>query len=459
MTECNGQRLLFSSLGPKKIQADFDGGQITSDAGALLLREVDRRLGLIDAIDACIADPRDPRYTIHDQRAMLAQRIFAIAQGYEDLNDHQALRDDDLFQIVTERGIDEELPLASTPTLWRLENRVLRKEMVKIVEVFVEQFIASHPTPPKQIVLDFDATDDPLHGNQEKRFFHGYYDHYCYLPLYVFCAEQLLVPYLRASNIDAAKHSRAILKLLVKRFRQVWPDVRIIFRGDSGFCRWRLMRWCDRNGVYYIIGLAKNPVLLREAQPWTVPAEWHYRRTGEKQRLFGVFSYAAETWDRRRRVIAKAEYNEHGANPRFVVTNLPGDPQGIYDDGYCPRGDMENRIKEQQLGLFADRTSAQDFLDNQFRLILSSAAYVLFEGLRRLGLADTELAHAQVPTIRVKLLKIGARIRQTVRRIVLHLASGCPFQDLFRHVATRLTSAAGPQTYPAPQLQPSLTFR
>ena len=459
MTKCNGQRLLFSRLGPKKIQADFDGGQITSDAGALLLREVDRRLGLIDAINARIADPRDPRYTIHDQRAMLAQRIFAIAQGYEDLNDHQALRDDPLFQIITNRGIDEQLPLASTPTLWRLENRVRRDEMAQIVEVFVEQFIASHARPPEQIVLDFDATDDPLHGGQEKRFFHGYYDHYCYLPLYVFCGEQLLVPYLRPSNIDGAKHSRAILKLLVKRFRQAWPDVRIIFRGDSGFCRWRLMRWCDRNGVYYILGLPQNPVLLREAQPWTVPAEWHHRRTGEKQRLFGVLSYAAETWDRRRRVIVKAEYNEHGANPRFLVTNMPGDPQVIYDDGYCPRGDMENRIKEQQLGLFADRTSAHDFLDNQFRLILSSAAYVLVEGLRRLGLADTELAGAQVPTIRVKLLKIGARIRQSVRRIILHLAGGCPFQDLFRQVATRLTSAAGPQIYPAHQLQPALTFR
>ena len=444
MTECNNQPMLFSSLHRKKIQADFNGGQITSDAGALLLREVDQRIGLIDAIDGCIKDPRDPDAITHTQRAMLAQRILAIALGYEDLNDHQTLRTDPLLQVATNRGVDDDQPLASTPTLWRLEDRVTRKAMVRIVEVFVEKFIASYATPPEHIILDFDATDDPLHGQQEGRFFHGYYDHYCYLPLYVFCGEQLLVPYLRPSNIDAAKHSRAILKLLVRRFRQVWPTVNIIFRGDSGFCRWKMMRWCDRNGVYYIVGLGENAVLKRMAQPWTVPAEINYKRTGDKQRLFGSFGYAAASWDRTRRVIAKAEHGALGANPRFVVTNLPGDEQELYDDVYCQRGDMENRIKEQQLGLFADRTSSYWFSTNQFRLLLSSAAYVLMESLRRLGLKDTDLANAQVSTIRTKLLKIGARVKASVRRVVFHLASGYPLQNLFRRILAQLTSSSHP---------------
>lgn len=438
MTNCNSQPLLFSSLGRKKIQANFNGGHLTSDAGAALLREVDKRIGLIDAVTDCIGDPRQPVKITHDLRTMLAQRIFAIAMGYEDLNDHDSLRDDPLLQIVTERGMNEQQPLASASTLCRLENRIDRKALAKTAEVFVEQFIASHDTPPEQIVLDFDATDDPVHGDQEGRFFHGYYDNYCFLPLYVFCGDQLLAAYLRPSKIDGAKHSRAILKLLVRRFRQVWPGVRIIFRGDSGFCRWRMMRWCDKHGVYYIIGLAKNSVLLREAQPWTVPAEWHHQRTGQKQRLFGSFSYAAGTWDRERCVIVKAEHNVGGANPRFVVSNLPGDPQVLYDDVYCQRGDMENRIKEQQLDLFADRTSCHIFLSNQFRLLLSSAAYVLLESLRRLGLKGTELARTQCGTIRLKLLKIGARITCSVRRVVLHLAGGYPLKELFARILSCL---------------------
>lgn len=438
MTECNSQPLLFSSLKRKIIQADFNGGHLTSDAGAALLREVDKRIGLIDAITDCIGDPRQPAKITHDLRTLVAQRIFAIAMGYEDLNDHDSLRDDPLLQIVTERGMNERQPLASASTLCRFENRMDRKTLAKMAKVFVEQFIASHDTPPEQIILDFDATDDPVHGSQEGRFFHGYYDHYCFLPLYVFCGDQLLAAYLRPSKIDGAKHSRAILKLLVRRFRQVWPNVRIIFRGDSGFCRWRLLRWCDKHGVYYITGLAKNPVLLREAQPWTIPAEWHHRRTGQKQRLFGSFSYAAGTWDRERRVIIKAEHGSQGANPRFVVTNLPGDPHALYDDVYCQRGDMENRIKEQQLDLFAGRTSCHSFLSNQFRLLLSSAAYVLLESLRRLGLKGTELARAQAGTIRLKLLKIGARIICSARRIVLHLAGGYPLKHLFTQILLRL---------------------
>ena len=277
---------------------------------------------------------------------MLAQRIFAIAMGYEDLNDHDSLRDDPLLQIVTERGMNEQQPLASASTLCRFENRMDRKTLSKMAEVFVEQFIASHSSPPEQIILDFDATDDPVHGNQEGRFFHGYYDNYCFLPLYVFCGGQLLAAYLRPSKIDAAKHSRAILKLLARRFRQVWPDVRIIVRADSGFCRWRLLRWCDKHAVNYIAGLATNEVLKRLAEPWMRQSERGFERTQLKQRIFADVEYGAATWERKRRVIIKAEHSSQGANPRFVVTNLPGDPHALYDDVYCQRGDMENRIKE-----------------------------------------------------------------------------------------------------------------
>jgi len=437
MTECNGLPLRFSRLGRRKIQANFNGGQLTSDAGAALLREVDQRIGLIDAIAACIPDPRDPARITHDIRTMLAQRVFAIAMGYEDGNDHHDLRRDPLLQLVTERGIDPAQPLASPSTLCRLENRMDRKTLRKLAEVFVEQFIASHDQPPEEIVLDFDATDDPVHGQQEGRFFHGFYDHYCFLPLYVFCGEQLLVAYLRPSKIDAAKHSRAILKLLVRRLREVWPGVRIVFRADSGFCRWRLLRWCDRHNVGYIIGLARNTVLRRLAKPWMQQAEQRFGQTQQKQRLFGEFGYGAQSWDRQRRVILKAEVTAQGRNPRFVVTNLPGRPEALYDELYCQRGDMENRIKEQQLDLFAGRTSCHEFLANQFRLLLSSAAYLLIESLRRLGLTGTELK-AQAGTIRLKLLKIGARITCSVRRVVLHLTSGYPLKTLFQEVLQRL---------------------
>ena len=442
MTERTTDRVEFASLGRKKILADFRGGTITSDAGAVLLREMDRKMGLIDAINDAIADPRDPRYITHSQRSMIAQRIFAIALGYEDGNDHQDLRNDPLFQIVADRRVEKDAPLASPPTLSRLENRVGRQDMVRIAELLVEPFLGAHAAPPEQIVLDFDATDDPVHGRQEGRFFHGYYDHYCFLPLYVFCGSHLLAAYLRPANIDASKHARAILKLLVGKIRQALPNVRILFRGDSGFCRWKTLRWCERNRVDYIVGLAKNSVLERLARRSRVQARWNYRRTGEKQRLFEAFDYAAQTWDRPRRVLAKWEYSQRGENPRFVVTSLGGDPVTLYDEEYCARGDMENRIKEQQLGLFADRTSCHDFEANQFRLLLSSAAYVLLDALRRDALAETELATAQVTTIRRKLLKIGARVVCSVRRIVLHLASGYPLQGLFHRVAARLRRPA-----------------
>jgi len=438
-TDCNASSIRFTSLGRQKIVAQFDGGPITSDAGAILLREVDRRLGLFDRIDGIIPDPRDPESITHAQRTLIAQRVIAIACGWEDLNDHERLRIDPLMQIVTGRGVDEEQPLASTPTLCRLENRVSHKTCVGLSELLVELFIESFDAPPTELVLDFDATDDPVHGEQEGRFFHGFYGGYCFLPLYVFCGSRLLAAYLRPSNIDASKHSRAILKLLVARLREVWPQVKITIRADSGFCRWRMMRWCERHDVDYILGLARNSRLLEMSQPLVTQAEAAFKQSQEKQRLFGEISYAAETWDKERRVIVKAEHLDKGSNPRFIVTSREGEPQQLYDDLYCARGEMENRIKEQQLGLFADRTSCHDFVANQFRLLLSSFAYVLIEHLRRVGLKDTPLASAQVSTIRTKLLKIGALVKSSVRRLVLHLSAAFPLADLFRQIVTRLT--------------------
>jgi hypothetical protein len=440
MTDCNTQPLLFASLNRKKIQADFNGGKLTSDAGALLLRELDQHIGLTEAISNCIPDPRHPLYTVHQQKTMLSQRIFGIALGYEDLNDHQSLRNDPLFQIISGRGIKEDMPLASPPTLCRLENRVSRKALAKISEVFAEIFIRSFKTEPQELILDFDATDDSVYGKQEMRFFHGYYDHYCFLPLYVFCGSQLLTAYLRPSNIDGAMHSRAILKLLVEKIRQKWPKTRIIFRGDSGFCRWRLMRWCDKHNVGYIIGLAGNDVLYRQAISWTEQSAEQFKQTGLKQRIFGQFMYAAQTWDCPRKVIVKAEHLTQGANTRFIVTNIEGQPQRLYDYIYCQRGEAENRIKEQQLGLFADRTSCHDFVANQFRVLLSAAAYILMDTLRREALVETELANAQADTIRLKLLKIGGRIVCSVRRIMLHLSGGYPLKELFTFVLSRLRS-------------------
>ncbi len=307
-----------------------------------------------------------------------------------------------------------------------------------MAEVLVDQFIASHRRAPEQLVLDFDATDDRVHGNQEMRFFHGYYDHYCFLPLYVFCGEHLLCAYLRPSKIDAALHSRAILKLLVARLRRKWPKVRIIFRADSGFCRWKTLRWCDKNDVGYVVGLARNKVLERLAAPFMTEAEGRFNETGKKQRRFHEVCYGARTWDRRRRVIVKAEHLEQGPNCRFVVSNLDDPPETIYDEWYTPRGDMENRIKEQQLGLFADRTSCHGFRANQFRLLLASAAYVLMEHIRRVGLKGSELAKAQVGTIRLKVLRVAARVTMSVRRIVLHLPDTYPYRRVFLRLARRL---------------------
>jgi len=434
VTECTPISLSFPRVKRRQVEAEFSGGAITSDAGVLLVREADRRLGLLEAVSAVIPDPRDPRHVRHDQLSLLRQRVYALCQGYEDLNDHGTLRGDLALQTAVER--DE--ALGSAATLCRLENRAERATAVAIHQVLLEQFVASFTEPPEELILDFDATDDRVHGQQEGRFFHGYYDAHCFLPLYVFCGDQLLVSYLRPSNLDGAKHAWAILALLVKRLRQAWPQVRIVVRADSGFCRRRMLRWCERHGIGYIVGLARNSRLQRLIQPHWAAVEQCFKDSGQKQRKFVDLRYGAHSWGRERAVIAKLELSAQGRNPRFVVTNLNGDAQTLYDQVYCARGEMENRIKEQQLGLFADRTSAHRWWSNQFRLLLSSLAYVLMEAIRRLALQGTELARAQVGTLRLKLLKVGAVVLRNTRRVRLLLSSAFPYQQLFCTVAERL---------------------
>jgi hypothetical protein len=437
MPDCNDELFVFPSFDRRKIEAGFQGGEVSSDGGVMLLREADRRLGLTRALDAALPDPRAPELITHAQVDLLRQRIYGLALGYEDLNDHDTLRHDLAWQSAVER----DQALGSSPTLCRLEARASRRSAVAMHAVLLEKFIASFAAAPAELVLDFDATDDRIHGLQEGRFFHGYYGDWCFLPLYVFCGEQLLVSYLRPSNIDAARHAPAILKLLVARLRQAWPQVRIIFRGDSGFCRWKMLRWCERHGVDYLVGLAKNTRLLALASDLLQHAAAGHAQSQDKQRLFGWLDYAAGTWDRPRRVIAKAEHSDQGSNPRFVVTSLPGEAQTIYDEVYCARGEMENRIKEQQLGLFADRTSCHGWWANQLRLLLSSAAYVLLETIRRIGLRGTELGKAQAATIRLKLLKIGTVIVRNTRRIRLLFTNAYPYASLLRLVLARLSSA------------------
>jgi len=446
MTECIRPSMFFSRVVRREVVADFLGGRLTSDAGILLLKEIDRKLGLLNAINAAIPDPRDPRMTVHDQRTMLAQRIFSIALGYEDLNDQQTMRTDAALQVAAGVAPEEEEPMASPSTLCRLENRMSRVTLVRLSKILVDQFIASYDNPPAELTLDFDATDDLVHGQQEGRFFHGYYRHYCFLPLYVFCGSQPLVAYLRPSRIDGAKHAKAIVKLLVKHLRQHWPEVKITIRGDGGFCRWKLMRWCDKNNVFYCLGACRNQVLEHHAKPLMQQAETEFEQTGQtgqKVRLFGETLYAANTWDRERRMVIKSERLLKGLNTRFVVTNLTASPQEIYDDIYAMRGDMENRIKEQQQMLFADRTSCHDFQANQFRLLLSTFAYVLMETLRRDYLKGTELEAAQCSTIRIKLLKVAARVKVTVRRVWFHLSSSYPYQALLSTLASRLELDSG----------------
>lgn len=434
MTKRNAKKIVFNRVFNRKFEADFSGGEITSDAGGALLREADRQLDLTRRMAEVFSDSREKEKVKHDALEMIRQRVFAIALGYEDLNDHDHLRHDPLFRMLA----GKDAALASSPTLCRFENAVTRAILWCIAQELVETFIASFKSAPRELVLDFDATDDLIHGQQEGRFFHGYYDNYCFLPLYVFCGERLLAAYLRPSNIDGAKHAWALLALLVRRLRTEWPDIRIVFRGDAGFARWPMLRWCERHGVDYIVGLAKNGRLNEIAADIHAKAERRFNETGEKQRVFGEIFYAAGTWDRKRRVIVKAEHDKRGANPRYVVTSLVGDPGYLYEEIYCARGEMENRIKEQQLHLFADRTSAHEFDVNQLRVLLSAAAYVLMEHIRRVGLAGTELARAQCQTIRLKLLKIGAVVVRNTRRIVLHMASGYPFAGVFEQTVRRL---------------------
>jgi hypothetical protein len=427
MPDCNATQLEFAPFKRRQVSAEFSGGEVSSDGGVLLLRQLERRLGLLQRAASVLIDPRDPERITHSVTDMLKQRVFGLCLGYEDLNDHGELRRDVLLQTAVER----DTPLASAPTLCRLENRASRAAAWAIHEVIIERFIASFLEAPAELVLDFDATDDPVHGRQEGRFFHGYYDHYCFLPLYVFCGEQLLVSYLRPSKIDGAKHAWAILALLVKRLRQAWPLVKIILRADSGFCRHRMLAWCERHGVGYVVGLAKNSRLNALTEPARTLLAAQFDQTLLKQRAFRECHYAARTWDAPRRVIARLEYGAQGDNPRYIVTNLERDAQSLYEALYCARGEMENRIKEAQLGLFADRTSCHYLVANQFRLLLASLAYILMERLRNLALAGTEFARLQTNTLRVKLLKIGAVILRNTRRVRVLLSSAYPYQLIY----------------------------
>jgi hypothetical protein len=452
MTECNQSGFGFEACGSREIVARFDGGTISSDGGALLLRETDKRLNLLPRLGECFLDGREAERTEHSVLEMLAQRIYGLALGYEDLNDHEQLRKDPLFGVLVGRE-EVERPLAGKSTLNRLELGAGVKDRYKkitfwkeaIDELLVQVFLESQEQVPEEIILDVDATDLPLHGQQEGRFFHGYYDHYCYLPLYILCGEQVLCARLRESNHDASFGSLREIRRIVGQIRAAWPKVKIILRGDSGFCRNQLMSWCEEQGVDYVFGLARNQRLRRiiGRAMWEASQQWE--QTGQAARVFAEFGYQAKKtkkggWDRERRVVAKAEHLEGKENPRFLVTSLSSAEwaaQALYQELYCARGDMENRIKE-QLSLFADRVSAQTLRANQMRLYLSTLAYVLVSGLRRLGLKATELAQAQVSTIRTKLLKIGAQIRVTVRRVWVSMASSYPWQDLYQQVWANL---------------------
>ena len=436
MPKCTQAKIDFGRLGRRIIEADFSGGDLSSDGGLLLLRQVDRHLGLSRAAAAAIPDPRDPERIHHGLRDLLAQRLYGLCCGYEDLNDHKALRSDVLMQIAVGR----DTALASAPTLSRLENRATRAQAWALHEVLVEQFIASHKVAPAELVLDIDASDVPLHGNQELSQFHAYYDHHCYLPLYVFCGQAMLACYLRPSKIDGARHAAAVIKLLVTRLRQAWPSTRFIVRADSGFCRRRLLQWCERSGVGYIIGLARNARLHAAVEYAEAALAEGYAKSGIKQRLIGEFRYAAKTWRHERRVVTRLEYGVQGTNPRFIVTNLEGDAVQLYDRLYCQRGEAENRIKEAQLDLFGTRASCTRFMANQFRLLLAALAYTLMVRLRELALHASELERASAATIRCRLLKIGGAILRNTRRVRVMLASHHPLRELFAQAARRLAA-------------------
>jgi hypothetical protein len=451
--------LEFQGLGRRTVLGAFDGGHITSDAGALLLRELDARLGITQKLAECFTDHRDPERIEHSVLDLVRQRVYGIALGYEDLNDHDDLKRDPLLALAIgktdvegkgrHRESDRGKLLASSSTLNRLEltlpitddgaperYKKIVHDCGKLEALFVDVFLDSFDEAPEEIVLDFDATDDPVHGDQEGKFYHGYYGCYCYLPLYVTCGEHLLAAKLRTSNRDGADGSTEVLAYLAERIRQRWPEVRIIVRADSGFTRDGFMDWCESHDVYYLLGLAKNQRLLKKIGKELCDAHIRHILTGVAARVFTHFHYRTQkSWSRPRRVIAKAEQLSKGPNPRFIVTNLPedyADSATLYETHYCARGDMENRIKEQQMDLFADRTSTHTLRANQLRVWFSSAAYLLTSALRRIALKDTRLAKATSGTIRLKLFKIGAQLKISVRRILIHFASACPCQDVFR---------------------------
>jgi len=452
MTECNQSGFGFEASGRREIVARFDGGTISSDGGAFLLRQTDKRLNLLARLAECFLDGRNPDLIEHTIPEMLAQRIYGLALGYEDINDHEQLRRDPVFGILAGREeLDE--PLAGKSTLNRMElgtgtNDRYRKITFwkeAVDELLVNVFLESHQSAPAEIVVDVDTTDLPLHGKQEGRFFHGYYDSYCYLPLYVFCGEHVLCARLREANHDASFGCLAEIQRIVAQIRGAWPEVKIVLRGDSGFCRNQLMSWCENNRVDFVFGLARNQRLRKiiGAQMYEATQQWN--QTGKPARVFTEFQYSTKKikqggWDCERRVVAKAEHIDGKENPRFVVTSLSREAwaaQALYEELYCARGDMENRIKE-QFSLFADRASTETMRANQMRLYLSTMAYVLVSGLRRLGLQATELAQAQVSTIRTKLLKIGAQIRVTVRKVWVSMASSYPWQGLYQQVWANL---------------------
>jgi len=478
--QCTQKSFAFHTPQRQEGIAQFNGGHISSDGGALLLQRTEQRTGILAQFARCFTDHRDPELIEHTVLELLTQRIFALALGYEDLNDHDDLRHDPLLATVVgkadptgtdrARQRDKGKALAGKSTLNRLELTPVRadrhhryKKIVvhqKAVEqLLIDLFLQAHHQPPEQIVLDFDATDDPVHGDQLGRFFHGYYKHYCYLPLYVFCGDHLLCAKLRPSNIDAAMGTVKILRQIVQRIRATWPQIRIVVRADSGFCREPIMAWCEANQVDYVLGLAKNKRLTAAIDEELAEAQRRYQGSGQAARLFKDFMYQTlESWRRPRRVIGKAEHLNQGANPRFIVTSLgaqPGesscgmDARSLYEQLYCARGDMENRIKEQQLALFADRTSAATMRANQVRLWFASIAYTMLAALRRLGLKDTTLAQAQCQTIRLKLLKIGALIRVTCRKVWVSLSQSYPYQALFTRVWMNLAGAGPPRVQPA----------
>ncbi len=456
-TECNPEAMLFARLDRRVLVADFDGGAITSNAGALLLGATDRAINLVDRFAVCFSDGRASGRIVHDVRTMVGQRVFGIALGYEDLIDHDDLRRDPVLGPVLGRLEARRAncaPLAGKSTLNRLEHapveghryRKIAHDPEAIEQLFVALFLDAHKKPPARITLDLDATDDPIHGHQEGRFFHGYYDCHCYLPLYVFCGEHLLAAKLRRSNIDASAGATEEVEQIVARIRQRWPKVRILLRADSGFAREALMAWCEANKVDFLFGLARNSRLVDQIHIDLAWAEEEAARIGRPARRFTDFRWTTlDSWSRRRRVVAKAEWmpgrGERGANPRFVVTSLSAkelDARPLYERLYCARGEMENRIKECQLDLFADRTSAATMKANQLRLWFASMAYVLLAALRRSALAHTRLEKATCGTLRLKLLKIGAQVTLTVRRIRVAMASACPHTDEFALAHARL---------------------